>query len=156
MSFSNRLSPAEAERLALLLEECGEVQQVIGKILRHGYDSRHPDGGPTNRGLLAAEIGDIHCAGTMLIEAGDVSEQAVRDAAAAKRRRIGKYLHHQWEATQPTVDPPVPCDDGDCNPYVAYCGARFCTYEGMSQHKQKCPTGLTAYPADPVDRKGGA
>lgn len=33
----NDLSNAELERLALLLEELGEAQQVIGKILRHGY-----------------------------------------------------------------------------------------------------------------------
>jgi hypothetical protein len=38
MSF-NQLTDAEAERLALLAEECGEVVQVIGKILRHGYES---------------------------------------------------------------------------------------------------------------------
>lgn len=33
----NGLSPAEVERLALLAEECGEVIQTVGKILRHGY-----------------------------------------------------------------------------------------------------------------------
>ena len=32
----NGLTPAEAERLALLMEECGEVVQIIGKVLRHG------------------------------------------------------------------------------------------------------------------------
>lgn len=51
----NQLTPAEAERLALLAEECGEVIQAIGKILRHGYESRHPDGGPTNREALERE-----------------------------------------------------------------------------------------------------
>ena len=39
MAF-NKLSAAEAERLALLLEELGEAQQAIGKILRHGYENR--------------------------------------------------------------------------------------------------------------------
>lgn len=42
----NGLTPAEAERLAMLSEECGEVIQIIGKILRHGYDSYHPDDQP--------------------------------------------------------------------------------------------------------------
>jgi hypothetical protein len=36
----NGLAPAETERLALLLEELGEAQQAIGKILRHGYESQ--------------------------------------------------------------------------------------------------------------------
>lgn len=38
--FSNKLNDAQSERLALLLEELGEAQQAIGKILRHGYQSR--------------------------------------------------------------------------------------------------------------------
>ncbi len=39
----NRLTPAEAERLAMLAEEAAEVIQIVGKILRHGYASYHPD-----------------------------------------------------------------------------------------------------------------
>ena len=41
-SFSNGLNDAEAERLAILLEEFGEAQQAVGKILRHGYESYDP------------------------------------------------------------------------------------------------------------------
>lgn len=99
MEYFNRLSSAEAERLALLLEECGEVQQVIGKILRHGYESTHPNGGPTNRELLELEIADIHVAGTLLIEAGDIQQGAVEYAAEGKSRKVRQYLHHQAEPT---------------------------------------------------------
>lgn len=42
----NGLSPAEAERLAILAEECSEVVQKVCKTLRNGYESTHPDGGP--------------------------------------------------------------------------------------------------------------
>ncbi len=56
----NQLSPSEAERLAMLAEGCGEVVQAIGKILRHGYESTHPDGGPTNRATLERECGDVY------------------------------------------------------------------------------------------------
>ena len=55
----NKLTPAEAERLALLSEECAEVIMAIGKILRHGFESRHPNGGPTNRQTLERECGDL-------------------------------------------------------------------------------------------------
>ncbi|MDJ0712582.1 MAG: hypothetical protein QNJ14_19525 [Woeseiaceae bacterium] len=41
--FSNYLDDHEAERLAILAEEAGELIQTIGKILRHGYDSYNPD-----------------------------------------------------------------------------------------------------------------
>lgn len=38
--FSNNLTDVEIERLGLLAEECGEVLQLVGKILQHGYESR--------------------------------------------------------------------------------------------------------------------
>ena len=59
MKQFNGLTASEAERLFLLLEELGEVQQVIGKILRHGYESHHPNGGPNNRTLLEMELEDV-------------------------------------------------------------------------------------------------
>lgn len=90
----NGLSPAESERLYLLLEECGEVQQVIGKILRHGYESSHPDGGPTNRGLLEKELGDVLFAVTLMTENADIADSYIRQAAVEKTFKINKYLHH--------------------------------------------------------------
>lgn len=96
----NRLTPAEAERLALLLEEMGEVQQVIGKILRHGYESTHPDGGPTNRRLLETEIGHVEYAIFRMHEAGDMDPLAVLDAVEEKAEKIGRYLHHQTNAAE--------------------------------------------------------
>lgn len=93
--FDVGLSDAERERLALLLEECGEVQQIIGKILRHGYESTHPDGGPTNRELLEKELGDIQCAEAMMTVAGDIRGIAVSSAFLEKQEKVGRYLHFQ-------------------------------------------------------------
>jgi NTP pyrophosphatase (non-canonical NTP hydrolase) len=90
----NGLTPAEAERLALLAEECGEVIQAIGKVLRHGYESRHPDGGPTNREALEKEIGDAHHAIIRMGNAGDISGNAVLRHADDKEKNVAKYLHH--------------------------------------------------------------
>lgn len=55
------MTEAEKERLAMLAEECAEVIQVVGKILRHGYESYHPDDPQrvTNRDLLIKELADI-------------------------------------------------------------------------------------------------
>jgi NTP pyrophosphatase (non-canonical NTP hydrolase) len=93
----NNLTPAEAERLALLSEECGEIVQVIGKIFRHGYESCHPDDqqGITNRKLLEKETGDAIAAIAMLIKAGDISEQEIEHHAEEKKENVVKYLHHQ-------------------------------------------------------------
>lgn len=92
----NQLSPAEAERLALLSEELGEAQQAIGKILRHGYESCHPGrpDGPTNREALERELGDVRLAMIMLCERGDLSKERIHKRAELKRDNVALYLHH--------------------------------------------------------------
>ena len=110
----NKLTPAEAERLFYLLEELGEAQQAIGKILRHGYESRDPtkavpvtddnrggtigwrNGSPTNREMLETELGDVQRAIYMLCEADDLKEARI-NAVVAKGPPL-KYMHHQKTA----------------------------------------------------------
>jgi len=91
----NDLTPGQCERLALLLEEMGEAQQIIGKTLRHGYDSEHPDGGPTNRRLLEKEIGDVIATVDMLVEADDLDDDRIQDCRFKKHKTMKPYLHHQ-------------------------------------------------------------
>lgn len=95
----NGLTPAEAERLALLAEECGEVVQIIGKILRHGYESTHPEGGPTNREALAREVGDIFAVVEFMRDQhDDLSDMSIEAAHLSKNNKLvgcGAYLHHQ-------------------------------------------------------------
>ncbi len=96
LSF-NELTAAQLERLAILGEEMGETQQIIGKILRHGYDSRNPKqpASGTNRTLLQDELGHVFYAVEMLIDAHDVEQGAINAQTAHKRDRIKHYLHHQ-------------------------------------------------------------
>jgi len=94
----NQLTPAEAERLALLSEECGEVIHIIGKILRHGLDSYHPKSGDINRILLEAELGDLTHAVARMCDAGDINPDTIEVFAEAKALRVGEYLHHQPDA----------------------------------------------------------
>lgn len=95
----NRLSPADAELFAPLAEECGEVVQVVGKILRHGVESHHPRDRKkrTNRTLLEKELGDVRAAMILLCEAGVVNKQRVHGYADLKRKKVQLYLHHQPE-----------------------------------------------------------
>lgn len=90
----NKLTPTEAELLALLAEECGEVVQAIGKILRHGLDSWHPDSGMNNRSTLEREMGDVRAAMILLCEAGLTAKDQVHRCADSKLERVGRYLHH--------------------------------------------------------------
>ena len=90
----NKLTPAETERLDILAEECAEVIQAVSKIKRHGYESCHPNGGPTNRRMLEKELGDVRLAEYLVIEAGDVQPDKIKQSEDDKYHSIKKYLHH--------------------------------------------------------------
>ncbi len=96
--FFNELSPAEAERLWLLVEEMGEALQAIGKVGRHGYASRHPDGGPTNLLNLEKELGHVHRIITMMVAADDISWIRLLNESVSKVVSMKPYLHHQAQA----------------------------------------------------------
>ncbi len=96
----NKLNPAELERLAILSEECAEVIKIIGKIVRHGYESYDPTGKEpgTNREMLEVELGHMMAMNKVLAEAGDVNKDSVVDSMTEKIRKtlIAKtYIHHQ-------------------------------------------------------------
>lgn len=93
----NQLTPAQTERLAILAEECGEVIQMVGKILRHGFEGHSPYDSlkTTNRTLLMREIGNIDSAVQMLSDAGEVKLEQIDMEAAAKFANVKKYTHHQ-------------------------------------------------------------
>lgn len=94
--FSTNLSKAEIERLAILIEECAEVQQIACKILRHGYNSYDPTiigPAPTNKQLLERELGDLSFVIDFLTEVKDISYRKCLDAKINKAKNIQKYLH---------------------------------------------------------------
>ena len=89
------MTAAELERLALLMEECAEVQQCIGKILRFGFDSSYPEREAlTNRRELAKEMADLRVAMNLLLDKGDVDLQEFYDFEGEKLENINKYLKH--------------------------------------------------------------
>lgn len=110
MDHFNQLSPAELERLAYLAEEMCEAGQIIGKIIRHGYESRDPtkavpvtddnrggtigrhNSSPTNRHLLETELGDVLRAVKMMTDAGDLKSDRLHELS--QRLPPLKYMHH--------------------------------------------------------------
>lgn len=91
----NNLTEAEAEMLALIAEEAGEIVQAVTKILRHGFDAKHPRDldGSDNRERLMEELGDVAAAVQIAEDHGLVDSLTIRVAANDKRRRVGRYLH---------------------------------------------------------------
>ncbi|PCJ24121.1 MAG: hypothetical protein COA96_10270 [SAR86 cluster bacterium] len=99
----NGLTPAEAERLAMLAEEAAEVIQIIGKILRHGYENFHPDAPETtNRELLAMEVGDFTSIADKMVEVGDIPfgmvEKYFWDNSGSTWMYKLQHTHHQKDA----------------------------------------------------------
>lgn len=94
--YPYKITDAELERLILVMEECAEVQQVIGKIIRHGFESFNPFDPKkvTNRRLLEQELGDLVFATEFLADNGDVNVEAVILAEEDKRKRVRRYLHY--------------------------------------------------------------
>lgn len=96
----------------MLAEECAEVVQVVGKILRHGYQSYHPNdltpvaaGGETelvpkmgakdNRRLLSDELTDLEAVVEMMFETGDLSHPRTGSAISEAISKKLRYAHHQ-------------------------------------------------------------
>lgn len=89
------MTEAELERLAILVEEAAEVQQIAMKIIRHGYSSCNPfDNNATpNRELLNKELGDLMYAVELMTAYYDVNPSAIAEHKANKRSKISQYLH---------------------------------------------------------------
>lgn len=94
MSHFNQLTPAQQERLAILSEELGEVQQVVGKILRHGIESPNPTTKITNRQNLQTELGDIMAILEIMLAHGDVDKEKIDLAKQVKLNKIWRWMHH--------------------------------------------------------------
>jgi NTP pyrophosphatase (non-canonical NTP hydrolase) len=90
------LSKSELERLAILAEECAEVQHMVSKIIRHGYESYNPfDKDKTsNRKLLEKELGDLLYAIELCTTKNDIDYMVVEAHIKNKELSINKYLHY--------------------------------------------------------------
>lgn len=93
----NQLTPAEVERLSIIIEECAEVQHIACKILRHGYESSNPLKSPAtpNRTLLTEEIGHLRYAILLMNVNEDYDFDQSTRFMNLKRDSLRQYLHHQ-------------------------------------------------------------
>ena len=96
MEKEEELTPAELERLAILMEECAEVQHIIGKIIRHGYHSFNPtiENPPINRELLEKELGDLQFAINFCSSNKDINLLNVQNYSEKKKKSIQDWLHY--------------------------------------------------------------
>lgn len=100
MEHFSKLTASEAELLAMLMEECGEVVQACGKILRHGYESHHPfdKSMGSNRQQLAKELRDVEAIASMLRSSGALGGTVTEPIGAVVHKKCGSL----------TISPPPP------------------------------------------------
>jgi NTP pyrophosphatase (non-canonical NTP hydrolase) len=93
----NGLKPEVAELLAILAEECGEVTQCIGKILRHGLRTNPYDpNGMDNADKLETELADIESIVHLLTLLRVINNGRIVQRIEPKLERLRRpgILHH--------------------------------------------------------------
>jgi NTP pyrophosphatase (non-canonical NTP hydrolase) len=96
----NKLSPEIQELLAVLAEECGEVVQRVGKILRHGLRD-NPYNGLSNAAQLESELTDVYTLMHLLSTHGVINLERLKQNVSGKMGRLGRpgMLHHSTVIT---------------------------------------------------------
>lgn len=84
--------PLSHKGLSKLVEETGEVCQVVGKVLAYGL-GEHPDGTPSLKERLEDEIGDLDAILGFVARKLDLDEGKIRERSILKR-----YLFDEWDA----------------------------------------------------------
>ena len=86
--------------LACAGEECGEVQQVVGKALRFGIWDHHPDKKITNLEMLRREVHDLLAVYELICE--ELGESKSIDPALIrnKRQRVMHYMGYARDCGQ--------------------------------------------------------
>jgi len=80
--------------LSKLIEEAGEVQQVVGKLIATGGKTKHWEGSDL-RERLQEELGDLIAACFFVMEANSLDEETIRSRHQAKL-----MLFHRWHVEQ--------------------------------------------------------
>jgi NTP pyrophosphatase (non-canonical NTP hydrolase) len=82
---------SQKEILCIAQEECAEVIQVISKIFRFGFDSKHPKQSANNLERLEEEIGDLMCMINLMIDRGMINESKIVEAQGRKFEKLKKW-----------------------------------------------------------------
>jgi NTP pyrophosphatase (non-canonical NTP hydrolase) len=89
--------------ISKLVEECGEVIQIAGKLLGTGGEEQHFSG-LNLRAALQEEIADVLAAIGYVIEHCNLDRAAIRERAMAKRKVFETWHREQIERDR-TADP---------------------------------------------------
>ena len=110
LKFPTTKPVANQFELAILAEESGEIVQIVGKVLRFGYESTNPydtNAVPvTNLDLLHEEVGDVQAAAEFAVERGLLDKKKLAERKKwklAKLRDKAPPVYHPDTAHIETV-----------------------------------------------------
>lgn len=83
--------------LACLGEECGEVQQEVGKSLRFGINDRHPEKDTTNFQYLKKKLHDIVATYRMVCNKINEDSSFDEDMILEKKLKVIKLMDYSRE-----------------------------------------------------------
>ena len=86
--------------IGCLGEECGEVQQIVGKIIRFGILDSHPTRKGNNWTELRKEFHDIVAVWEMLCDEFDRVPDIDRSLIDKKKKRVEKYMQYAIKVGQ--------------------------------------------------------
>lgn len=86
--------------LACIGEECGEIQQIIGKSIRFGIYDHHPITKETNLVAIEREIHDLVAVYQMLKETTGGGSDILPHFLEKKKKRVLHYMEYAREAGQ--------------------------------------------------------
>lgn len=95
-----------ANGYAKLIEECGELLQVLGKRLAYYHTEQHPDRGPPLHARMEDEIGDVMGACRFVIETNSLDATAIEHRAQSKLG-IFRLWHAEKDNNSDAIDRPV-------------------------------------------------
>jgi len=98
------LSPAAAERIAMLMEEAGEVVQACGKILRHGMFNHHPVSGEKNNYSLVKEIRDFMAVANQVVVLDTLLDMPTQEDCKGVWLHKQRYMHHKNDGASSIAD----------------------------------------------------
>lgn len=100
---------AEAERMAILTEELGEVLQAIGKIQRHGWVAVRQSPASIhrydNREQLETELGNLKAIINRMVINGDIRSDVIDAAAIEHHHKLKQYTYFQPDSIYPAPAP---------------------------------------------------
>jgi len=95
------LRPAQVERLVMLIERCGEVSVMAGKVLRYGYNGTSPRTGLPNQMVLERKVGGLLAMIDLMARTGDARLREVRTSRDWASKRLANWA--QWQASDDEV-----------------------------------------------------